>query len=215
METLLTILSEKNLAIGWLLGALALVGLVIKILKGLYDFHYDYFTRRHLRQVSDLLPMVEAGSPHHTFLKQVIAVEVFKISSSIDTSMQKAEALMQLCQQGLIPPNQLKQVDQFLALSPTGKLEVTLDWGDKIMIGYSAFVSFAALGYGLFSFAYLAWASQPAGWIAGSIIFVICSVATAFFSMDFKKYRVTKRLEARMEMAEDLAALPKTARING
>ncbi|MDT4869410.1 hypothetical protein FQZ97_1044360 [compost metagenome] len=158
--------------------------------------------------MADLLPLVEPTSQHHSFLKQMIAAEVFRIASGVDENRRKAEALMQLCLRGVISPKRLKHVAQYLELSAGGRLEVQIGFADKIIIGYSAIASITILCYGLFSFASLAWTSQPTGWIAGSIIFMMCAAGTAYLSSDFKKYRATKRLEPELAPT-DIEAPPQ------
>ncbi|MDH4560649.1 hypothetical protein [Pseudomonas sp. BN411] len=198
MEISLPAWLVNNLGIAAFLGAVALVGKSLQIAKGLFDFHYDYFTRRHLRRAAELLPLVEPTSQHHQFLQQVIAGEVFKIASGVDAVGRKAEILMHLRQSGLVRTSQMKKMARFIEPSTDGQAEIRIGIGDWLLIGYSLVASTVIFLFGLFVFLRLAFSDDPFAWIAGSGLFLISALVSRLLSSDYRVYRALKRLNVEM-----------------
>lgn len=200
MEISLPAWLVNNLGIAAFLGAVALVGKSLQIAKGLFDFHYDYFTRRHLRRAAELLPLVEPTSQHHQFLQQVIAGEVFKIASGVDAVGRKAEILMHLRQSGLVRTSQMKKLARFIEPSTNGQAEIRIGKVDWVLIGYSLISSTLIFLYGLVMFIRFAWMSEPVAWIGGSALFLVSALVARFLSGDYRVYRALVRLKD--ELAE-------------
>lgn len=206
MEIPLPTLLESNPGIAAIVGVMAMVGMATRILKGLFDFHYDYFTRRYLRRVTGLLTLVEPASQHHKFLQQVIAGEVFKIASGVDAVDRKVEILMHLRQSGLVRTSQMKRMARFIEPSTHGQAEIRIGKVDWVLIGYSLVSSTLIFLYGGVSFIRLAWMSEPIAWVGGSTLFLTSALVARFLSGDYRVYRALVRLK------EDLAEKPILAR---
>lgn len=200
MEIPLPTLLESSPGIAAIVGAMAMVGMATRILKGLFDFHYDYFTRRHLRRVTELLTLVEPASQHHQFLQQVIAGEVFKIASGVDAVGRKVEILMHLRQSGLVRTSQMKKMARFIEPSTDGQAEIRIGKADWALIGYSLVSSTLIFLYGLVSFIGLAWMKEPIAWVGGGALFLTSALVARLLSGDYRVYRALVRLKE--ELAE-------------
>jgi hypothetical protein len=192
MDIALPALLENNLGVAIFTGLFALLGFAIKILKGAFDFHYDYFTRRHLRRVTDLLPLVEADSLAHHYLKETINGEVFKIASGLKTTNRRASALMQLCKFQRISANQVKLFARNIELGNDGKVSISINNWDKLAAGYSAVASTVMFIFGLYAFITSFSIDSEYGWVAGAVVFLLCILAVRVFITDFRSYQLLK-----------------------
>lgn len=198
MENAIPALLENNPGFTIAASFFALLGLAIKILKGAADFHYDYFTRRHLRRITELLPLVEPGSLQHDFLKQTVDGEVFKIAAGLKTSNRHAAALMHLCKLRLISPNQTKLFAHHIEPRTDGKVVLTLSKLDKIGAIYAVVAASVILLFGLYALAVSFTIDAEFGWIAGAVMLLICSFAARPLLSDFHGYRTVKRVRDHM-----------------
>lgn len=198
METAaLTSLLQDYPYAAYLLGTLVLIGVAIKSLRSIFDFHND-FTRRHFRRVSELLPQTEAGSDLQHFLRHVIADEVFKIASGVTAPRRKAALLMHLCRNDFLSPNQLKPVTHFIKQKADGLAEIQISFADKLFAWYAFGSSLIVFAYGAMSFGLLAFKHGASGALVGAIVFAMCGVTCVLFSGDFRNYRLAKRLEKEL-----------------
>jgi hypothetical protein len=198
METAaLTSLLQDYPYAAYLLGTLVLIGVAIKSLRSIFDFHND-FTRRHFRRVSELLPQTEAGSDLQHFLRHVIADEVFKIASGVAAPRRKAALLMQLCRNDYLSPNQIRPVAHFIKQEADGLAEIQISFADKLFAWYALGSSLLVLGYGAVSFILLVFKHGASGALVGAIVFAMCGAACVLFSGDFRNYRSAKQLEREL-----------------
>lgn len=196
-----TTLLGNNLGPAIATAIITLIGFSIKILKGAFDFHYEYFTRRHLRRITDLLPQVEPNSLQHGFLKQAINAEVFKIASGVKTTNRDAAALMHLCKYTRISPNQVKQFARHIDVNSDGHVAITINKLDKVTAFYSVGSALVILGWGGYAFITSFAIQAEYGWVAGAIMFLISSFIAGLFLRDFRSYRVVQRV--RNELRSD------------
>jgi hypothetical protein len=202
MESTLPALLENNLGFALATGLITLLGFSIKILKGAFDFHYEYFTRRHLRRMTDLLPQVDPDSLLHHFLKQAISIEVFKIASGLKTTNLYAAALMHLCKFKRLSPNRVKHFVRHVELRPDGHVTISINTMDKVAAYYSFTAATVIFIYGAYAFITSFAINEQYGWIAGAVMFLICSAAVRFFLKDWRNYQDVKRIQ------RDLVANP-------
>jgi hypothetical protein len=195
MESTLPALLENNLGFALATGFITLLGLSIKILKGAFDFHYEYFTRRHLRRMTDLLPQVDPDSLLHHFLKQAISIEVFKIASGLKTTNLYAAALMHLCKFKRISPNRVKHFVRHIELRPDGHVTLSVKTIDKVAAYYSVTAAAVIFIFGSYAFVTSLAINEKYGWIAGAVMFLICSFAVRFFLKDWRNYQEVKRIQ--------------------
>jgi hypothetical protein len=197
METAALTLFQDYPYAAYFLGTLLLIGVAIKSLRSVFDFHND-FTRRHLRRVSELLPLTQADNDLQHFLRHVIADEVFKITSGVAAPRQKAALLMHLCRNDYLSPNQLKPVARFIKQKTGGLAEIQIDFADKLFAWYAFGSSLIVFAYGAISFGLLAFEHGAKGALVGAIVFAMCGVTCVLFSGDFRNYRLAKRLENQL-----------------
>lgn len=186
-----------------LIGTFAIVGAALKTLRGAWDFHYDYFTRRHLKRIAELLPLTEPGSQQHRYLKAIIDAEVFKIASGVKTTDQKATALMHLSELGLISSNQLKKYSVFVSPTANGDIEITIRPIDTVFMVYAAICAAAVFFYSVWTFGRMAYLSHttdtvlPA--VIGSLLFLGSAYVVRYFLNDVRRYRTAKEIKARLK----------------
>lgn len=185
-----------------IVGGLSVVGAVLKIVRGAWDFHYDYFTRRHLKRVIELLPLADVGSRQHKFLRQVINGEIFKISSGVKTSDSKAEALMCLSEHGLVSSNQIKKIAPFVQLTVDGKFVIKISRLDTVFMVYECICAGAVFIYSLWSFARLIYLGVTANsltpMLIGSVLFLGCSFVVRYFLSGVRRYRSVRQIKERL-----------------
>ncbi|MDP3845885.1 MAG: hypothetical protein Q8R10_05610 [Pseudomonas sp.] len=196
MESTLPALLENNLGFALATGFITLLGFSIKILKGAFDFHYEYFTRRHLRRMTDLLPQVDPDSLLHHFLKQAISIEVFKIASGLKTTSLYAAALMHLCKFKRISPNRVKHFVRHIEIRPDGHVSLSINTMDKVAAYYSVTAAAVIFIFGGYAFVTSFAINEKYGWIAGAVMFLICSIAVRFFLKDWRNYQEVKRIQS-------------------
>lgn len=198
MESTLPSFVQNNMGFAIITGLITFVGVFINILKGAFDFHYEYFTRRHLRRMTDLLPQVEPGSLHQDFLKQAISAEVFKIASGVKTTNRNAAALMHLCKFKRISPSQVKKTLQYLKLMPSGHVTLAINTLDRVSAYYSLTAAVVIFIFGIYAFVNSIIINLAYGWIAGAIMFLFCSFVVGFFLKDWRNYQQVKKTQKEL-----------------
>lgn len=196
-----TALLENNFIATVVATVITLGGFSIKFLRGAFDFHYEYFTRRHLRRMTDLLPQVEPNSLQHGFLKQVINAEVFKIASGLSATNRNAAALMHLCRYKRISPNQVKQLARHLDVKPSGHVAIKIDAFDTFTAYYSLGAAIVIFFFGVYAFITSFAINSEFGWIAGAIMFLICCFVVKLFLKDFYNYRGVQRVRNELHVS--------------
>lgn len=186
-----------------LVGGLSAFGAVLKVVRGAWDFHYDYITRRHLKRMVELLPLTDTGSPQQKFLRQVINGEIFKIASGVKASDRDASALMCLCECGLLASNQVKKVAPFVRSSADGKIYIQISKVDTGFMIYAAICAGVVFIYSLLAFARLTYlgvtesAFMPM--LVGTGFFVGCSFVVRYFLKDVRIYRSARRIQESLK----------------
>ena len=189
-----------------LVGWLSAFGAVLKVVRGAWDFHYDYITRRHLKRMVELLPLTDIGSQQQKFLRQVINGEIFKIASGVKVSDRDASALMCLCEYGLLASNQVKKIAPFVRSSADGKISIQIGKIDKAFMIYAAISAGVVFFYSLSVFARLSYLgvteSALLPMLVGTGFFIGCSFVVRLFLKDVRIYRAARRIQ------EDLKSNP-------
>ncbi|MGY8832595.1 MAG: hypothetical protein ACKVIS_24305 [Pseudomonadales bacterium] len=215
MDNPLPTLLENNIGFAILSGLFVLFGFAMKILKGAFDFHYEYFTRRHLRRITDLLPLVDPGSLQHDFLKQAISIEVFKITSGLKTTTLNAAALMHLCKYKYISPNQVKLFERHTEIQPGGHVLLSIKAMDKFIAYYSGIAASVILIFGLSALITSFKITDKYGWIAGVVVMLMCIGAASFFLKDWRSYKTVKRIQSQLQanllpICEECQTVPRS-----
>ncbi|WP_323147850.1 hypothetical protein [Pseudomonas oryzihabitans] len=186
-----------------LVGGLSAFGAVLKVVRGAWDFHYDYITRRHLRRMVELLPLTDVDSQQHKFLRQVINSEIFKIASGVKAGDRDAAALMYLCEFSLVAPGEVNKIATFVRSAAGGKISIKINWFDTVFMIYSAICASAIFGYGLWIFARLTYLGATENTfvpvLVGSGLFVGCSFVVRYFLKDVRIYRTARRIRERLK----------------
>lgn len=186
-----------------LLSGLSVLAAVLKIVRGAWDFHYDYVTRRHLKRMAELLPLAEAGSQQHKFLRQVINAELFKIASGLKATDHKAAAMMHLCEHGLVSSNQVKKFSPFVWPAANGQIAIKISRMDTVFMIYAAICAAAIFIYGLWAFARLAYLTATTNavmpMVVGSVVFLGCSFVVRYFLNDVRRYLLARRVREKLK----------------
>ena len=198
MEGFFPALLQNNLSFALTTGFITLLGFSVKILKGAFDFHYEYFTRRQLRRMTDLLPQVDQNSQLYHFLKQAISIEVFKIASVVKTTNINAAALMHLCRFKRISPSQVKNVVRHIKVRPDGRVTISIWAMERIAAYYSLTASVVIFVFGLYALVTSFAIDAKYGWAAGVIVFLICLMPVRFFLKDWRNYQQIKRIQSEL-----------------
>lgn len=185
------------------IGALTLLGAVIRSVQGAWDFHYNYFTRRHLKRMVELLPLVIPGSPQHKYLREVIDSEIFKIAAGTKVSSQKAAALMSLCEQGLLSANKVKKMAPFVFPTDEGGVRIRIQLFDKIFMGYALVCAVLIFCYGFYSFSRLAYIGATTNTVlptaVGVMLFLGCAFVVGIFKNDVLRYRAAQNIKFKLK----------------
>jgi len=217
-----------------LVGGLSAIGAVLKVVRGAWDFHYDYITRRHLKRMVELLPLTDVGSRQEKFLRQVINGEIFKIASGVKASDRDASALMCLCEYGLVSSNQVKRIAPFVRSTANGKIAIQIGRIDTAFMIYAAICAGAVFIYSLWTFARLTYigaiGSALVPMLVGSGFFIGCSFVVRYFLRDVRIYRAAKRIRESLktdplppgavldkpdQVIDNLAVVPRTCDVSG
>lgn len=178
--------------------AVMVISISIKSLKALLDFHYDYYTRKHLKRVSEILPLLENSEPYQKFAQSVIDMEAFKIASGVRTQKDKALALIYLFENNHLPLYQMRSMVRYINIDKDQNIVVTISRADKILATLSLLLSVATISYG--AIVYIALMMQGYhGLIIGSLIFLAFVIATRMFSEDARRYKQAKILKDSLE----------------
>lgn len=187
-----------------LVGGLSAIGAVLKVVRGAWDFHYDYFTRRHLKRTIELLPLTDVGSQQYLFLRQVINGEVFKIASGARVGDRDAAALMCLCEHGLLASNQVKRIAPFVRSTADGKITIKIGRIDTAFMVYAAVCAGTVFVYSLWAFARLTYLGAKENSVlpilVGTGFFVGCSFVVRYFLKDVRVYRNAKRIRESLKV---------------
>ena len=198
MEGFFPALLQNNFSFALTTGFITLLGFSVKILKGAFDFHYEYFTRRQLRRMTDLLPQVDQNSQLYHFLQQAISIEVFKIASGVKTTTINAAALMHLCKFKRISPNQVKNLVRHIKARPDGQVTISMWAMEKIAAYYSLTASVVIFIFGLYALVTSFAINAKYGWAAGLIVFLICLMPVRFFLKDWRNYQQIKGIQSEL-----------------
>lgn len=186
-----------------LIGGLSAFGAVLKFVRGAWDFHYDYITRRHLKRMIELLPLTDVDSQQYKFLRQVINSEIFKIASGVKAGDRDAAALMRLCEHGFMASGEVKKIASFVRSTACGKIEVKISRVDTAFMIYAAVCAGLVFGCGLWMFARLTYLSATENTLVpilvGSGLFFVCSFVVRYFLKDVRVYRGAKRIKERLK----------------
>lgn len=198
-EQLLSIISSNhNFAIPLI--AIMVISGSLKALKGFLDFHYEYYTRKHLKRVLEIQPLVKNSEPYYKFAQSVIDMEAFKIASGVRTSKDKALALICLYEKNLLPITCIKPMARYISTDNNESIVVTLSKTDKVLAAFSLLLSTATLAYGIIVYIALILEGYE-GLIIGSLLILVFIIATRIFSEDVRRYKQAKRLQISLKEA--------------
>lgn len=198
-EQLLSFISSNHgLAIPLI--AIMVISASLKSLKALLDFHYEYYTRKHLKRVSEILPLLNNSEPYYQFAQSVIDMEAFKIASGVRVPKDKALALIYLFEKNHLPMSRMKSMAKHISIDRNQNIVVTISKTDKILAAFSVLLSTATISYGAVIYIILILQGYE-GLIIGSLIILAFIIATRVFSEDARRYKQAKKLESSLKEA--------------
>jgi len=180
------------------LTALLVIGASLKLLKGAFDFHYDYFTRRQLKRALELIKDTEPESPLHLFLKELIYSEKFKVVTGIRTDTKRATALMTLCANGILPAHEIQKIHKYVKTNLEDSIQIQIPLFDRFFAIFSIVSALTTLGYGALISIILTTTNSPAAMAAGFGILLGTTVASALMASDFRKVKIAKRVQRNL-----------------
>lgn len=177
------------------LTAILVIGASLKLLKGAFDFHYDYFTRRQLQRALELIKDTEPESSLHLFLKELIYSEKFKVVTGVRTDTKRATALMTLCANGLLPAHEIRKIHKYVKTNLEDSIYIQIPMFDRFFAIFSIVSALTTLGYGALTSIILTTTNSPAAMAAGFAILLGAIVASALMASDFRKVKIAKQLQ--------------------
>ncbi|MDT3294770.1 hypothetical protein Q4Q49_03550 [Shewanella sp. SP1S1-7] len=190
------IAKENAITFGIFLTA-ALIGVAIKIVRGLIDFYEDVLIKRYFKRLNSLKEHVEVDSTISKYLNSLREYEVFRLASGIRVAPEKAKVLMDIYILGVASNFELKRVSPFLKPENT-KILVDVNWIDKLLFTYSFIAAiFLMIAGMLIGFPYFV-IGGGAESTTGLFIMVIFVMVAAIVGRDFRTYRILKRVSERL-----------------
>ncbi|MFB2734603.1 hypothetical protein [Shewanella mangrovisoli] len=190
------IAKENAITFGIFLTA-ALIGVAIKIVRGLIDFYEEVLIKRYFKRLNSLKEHVDVDSTTSKYLNSLKEYEVFRLASGIRVAPEKAKVLMDIYLLGVASNVELKRVSPYLKLENT-KVLVDVKWIDKLQFTYSFIAAiFLMIAGMMIGFPYFV-IGGGAESTTGLFIMVIFVMVAAIVGRDFRTYRILKCVSERL-----------------
>lgn len=197
MDILIPEIAKENAITFGIFLTAALIGVAIKIVRGLIDFYEDVLIKRYFKRLNSLKEHVEVDSTTSKYLNSLREYEVFRLASGIRVAPEKAKVLMDIYILGIASNFELKRVSPFLKPENT-KILVDVNWIDKLQFTYSFIAAiFLMIAGMLIGFPYFV-IGGGAESTTGLFIMVIFVMVAAIVGRDFRTYRILKRVSERL-----------------
>jgi len=183
---------------------IALIGVAIKTIKGLFELYEELVIRRYLNRLGELSKGVNTDSTASKYINILKENEVFRLASGITASPEKSVMLMDVYLLGIISNSDLKRVS--LYLKPDNNLiKIKVSYIDKILFTYS-YISgmFLFLSGMIMGFPYFI--TEPGSRsFAGLIIMIVFFFMGMVVSRDYRSFRILKGVKEKLIEKEKIS----------
>ncbi|POD50809.1 hypothetical protein BKM15_18330 [Pseudomonas syringae pv. syringae] len=186
-------------ALGYIVGILVAFQFALKLLKLSFDFHNEHLAQRKFKRLKELSAYAVEGSLPHEFLKTAAGVEIFKITTKIDTSPNKAKALMTAHSAGSLTLADMKVVAKSIDVAPSGLIVVNIPLDKKVAAYAGATLSWMLFIYCTFVMAYLGATGEPQAQMAGFFVMLCGTLLARGIYTEFRHLKKIKNLRSQLE----------------
>lgn len=176
---------------------IALIGVAVKLVKGLIDFYEEVLIKRYFKRLNSLTEHLNTESIASKYLNVLKENEVFRLASGIKASPEKTNMLMEIYLLGVVSNSELKMLVQYLKPKNI-KISLEVNWFDKLQFTYSFFAAiflfFSGIVMGLPYFL----KGKGMESIAGLFIIVVFFFIAMIVGRDYRTFLTLKRVKERL-----------------
>jgi len=201
--TIPEIIKEHSLIYG--IGVtIALIGVAVKTIKGLFELYEELVIRRYLKRLGVLSEGVISDSTASKYISALKENEVFRLASGISASPEKSVMLMNVYLLGMISNSDLKRVSFYL--KPDNNLvKIKVNHVDKALFTYSyisgMFLFFSGM---IMGFPYFI-AEPGTRSFAGLLTMIIFFFMAMVVSRDYRSFRILKEIREKLINKEKIS----------
>ncbi|WP_455923064.1 hypothetical protein [Pseudomonas putida] len=185
--------------LGYIVGMLVVFQFALKLLKSSFDFHNEHVAQRKFKRLKELSAYTVEGSLPHEFLKSAAGAEIFKTTTKIDTSPNKAKALMTAHAAGNLTLADMKVVAKSIDVSASGELIVNIPLDKKISAYAGATLAALLFIYCNITMAYLGVNGKFDAQIAGLLILLVGTLVARGMSTELRQLRKIQKLRSQLK----------------
>ncbi|WP_143514202.1 hypothetical protein [Pseudomonas syringae] len=200
MATTVQEILARSGALGYIVGILVAFQFALKLLKSSFDFHNEHLAQRKFKRLKEMSAYTVEGSLPHEFLKTAAGAEIFKTTTKIDTSPNKAKALMAAHAAGNLTLADMKVVAKSIDVSPSGRVVVVNIPIDKKVSAYAGAILAGMLFiYCNIVMAYLGVTGKPQAQMAGLFIMFCGTLVARGMSTELRHLKKIKKLQSQLD----------------
>ncbi|NMH64913.1 hypothetical protein [Shewanella salipaludis] len=175
----------------------ALIGVAVRVVKGLIDFYEEVFVKRYFKRLISLNEHLDEESVSGRYLKLLKENEIFRLASGVKSTPENNNILMEIYILGVASNGELKRLSQYIR-SDNMKAAVEVDWFDKLQFTYSFFAATFLFLFGMIMGSANIVMGTGVESIAGFFVMIMFILIAAVVGRDYRTYRILKRVRERL-----------------
>ena len=194
--TIPEIMKENAFTFGFAL-TFALLGVAVKVVKGLINFYEEVLIKRYFNRLNTLNEHVITDSKMSQYINSLKENEVFRLASGIKASPEKINLLMDVYILGVASNNDLKRLSPYL--QPINEqVRIDVNWFDKLQFTYSLLAALSLFIMGMMLGNTYFVGAKGIDSFVGLVLMTFLLLLAAIVGKDYRTFRILKRVRARL-----------------